>query len=89
MLKKLWATKKIYDIIVRAIDERERSGSSKPDTLQMLFDEHDERTVMVGVSFPVECGVPASDVSTVHFGSAGRWRESDWDNRVVAHHVSW
>ncbi|KAG1876184.1 cytochrome P450 [Suillus subluteus] len=48
MLKKLLATKKIYDIIVRAIDERERSGISKPDTLQMLLDEKDERLVIVG-----------------------------------------
>jgi hypothetical protein len=54
MLKKLWATKQIYDIVVRAIDERQRSGISKPDTLQMLLDEQDERLVIVGVSFSFE-----------------------------------
>ena len=49
MLKKLWATKQIYDIVVRAIDERQRNGTPKSDTLQMLLDEQDERLVIVGV----------------------------------------
>lgn len=69
MLKKLWATKKIYDIVVRAIDERERSGISKPDTLQMLLDEKDERLVIVGVSSLVEHG---------HSGSSDVFNSSFW-----------
>jgi nucleotide-binding universal stress UspA family protein len=90
MLKKLWATKKIYDIIVRAIDERERSGISKPDTLQMLLDEKDDRLVIVGVSLSVEHrDSESSDISTVHFGSASRRCASDRNNSFVAHHIPW
>jgi len=88
MLKKLWATKQIYDIVVRAIDERQRSGTSKPDTLQMLLDEQDERMVIVGVSIPFELALRPADILTVHYGFASRWRESDWDNCFVAHHLS-
>ncbi|KAJ7598870.1 cytochrome P450 [Mycena floridula] len=48
MIEKLWATKDIYDIVVRAIEARERSGVSRKDTLQMLLDQGDERLVIVG-----------------------------------------
>ncbi|KAF7344522.1 Lanosterol 14-alpha demethylase [Mycena sanguinolenta] len=48
MIKKLWATKEIYDIVVRAIEAREQSGISKNDTLQMLVDSGDEKLVIVG-----------------------------------------
>ncbi|KAJ7765146.1 cytochrome P450 [Mycena olivaceomarginata] len=48
MIKKIWATKEIYDIVVRAIDAREQSGVSRNDTLQMLVDAGDERLVVVG-----------------------------------------
>ncbi|KAJ7204647.1 cytochrome P450 [Mycena pura] len=48
MIKKLWATKGIYDIIVRAIDARERSGVPQNDTLQMLIDSGDDRLTVVG-----------------------------------------
>jgi hypothetical protein len=90
MLKKLWATKKIYDIVVRAIDERERSGTSKPDTLQMLLDEKDERLVIVGVSSSIEHGHSgSSDVLTVHFGSSSCWCPSNRNNSFVAHHLPW
>jgi hypothetical protein len=88
MLKKLWATKQIYDIVVQAIDARQRSGASKPDTLQMLLDEQDERLVIVGVS-SFEFAFRRADVSIVHYGSASRRRKSDWDNRFVAHHLPW
>ena len=50
MLKKLFATKEIYDIVSRAVEARERSGFSQDDTLQMLLDAGDERLVIVGVS---------------------------------------
>lgn len=49
MIKKLWATKEIYDIVVRAIDARQRSGIYQYDTLQMLLDSGDEKLVVVGV----------------------------------------
>jgi sterol 14-demethylase len=50
MISKLWATKEIYDIVVRAINARESSGVSRNDTLQMLLDAGDDRLVVVGVS---------------------------------------
>ncbi|KIJ61638.1 hypothetical protein HYDPIDRAFT_96285 [Hydnomerulius pinastri MD-312] len=48
MLKKLWATKQVYNIVAHAIDTRVQSGESRNDTLQMLVDAQDERLVMVG-----------------------------------------
>ena len=50
-IKKIWATKEIYEIINRAIKNREKSGISQWDTLQMLLDTGDEKLVLVGVSF--------------------------------------
>jgi sterol 14-demethylase len=52
MINKLWATKEIYDIVIRAINARETSGISRNDTLQMLLDSGDERLVVVGVRNP-------------------------------------
>jgi hypothetical protein len=52
MLQKLWATKDIYDIVVAAINAREKSGVTRNDTLQMLLDNQDEKLVIVGVSYP-------------------------------------
>jgi hypothetical protein len=49
MLKKLWATKEIYEIVVRAINAREQSGIYRDDTLQVLLDGNDERFLIVGV----------------------------------------
>ncbi|KAK7047353.1 hypothetical protein VNI00_006584 [Paramarasmius palmivorus] len=48
MLQKLWATKDIYDIVVAAINTREKSGVTRNDTLQMLLDNQDEKLVIVG-----------------------------------------
>lgn len=50
MIKKLWATKEIYEIVTQAIKIRESSGISRNDTLQMLLDSGDEKLVVVGVS---------------------------------------
>jgi hypothetical protein len=52
MIRKLLATKEIYDIVSRAIDAREQSGTSRNDALQMMLDMGDEKLVMVGVSQP-------------------------------------
>ena len=49
MIKKLWATKSIYDIVTKAISDREQSGVHHNDTLQMLLDSSDDRLVVVGV----------------------------------------
>ena len=49
MLKKLWTTKEIYEIIQRGINAREQSGMYQDDTLQMLLDCGDEHRLIVGV----------------------------------------
>ena len=61
MIKKLWATKEIYDIVIQAIETREKSGISRNDTLQMLLDSGDEKLVVIGVCYTV----PMSSVA--HF----------------------
>ncbi|KAF8916504.1 cytochrome P450 [Mucidula mucida] len=48
MIQKLWATKEIYDIIIRAIKQREDGGTAHNDALQMLLDFKDEKLVVVG-----------------------------------------
>ncbi|KAG9313414.1 cytochrome P450 [Chiua virens] len=48
MLRKLLATKEVYDIVSRAIDIRAKSGKPQNDTLQMLIDAQDEHLVIVG-----------------------------------------
>jgi hypothetical protein len=58
MIRKLLATKKIYDIVIRAIKAREQSGISRNDTLQMLLDMGDEKLVVVGVRFMHSSCVP-------------------------------
>lgn len=50
MIKRLWATKEIYEIVKQAINARESSGIPRNDTLQMLLDSGDEKLVVVGVS---------------------------------------
>jgi len=49
MIKKLLATKEIYEIIVNAINNREKSRVYRNDTLQMLLDSGDEKLVVIGV----------------------------------------
>lgn len=49
MLKKLYASKKVYDIVNGAINARVQSGISRDDTLQMLVDHGDDKLVIVGV----------------------------------------
>jgi len=48
MLRKLWSTKEIYDIVNKAICDRQASGIPGNDTLQMLLDNGDEKLVVVG-----------------------------------------
>lgn len=60
MLKKLFATKKIYDIVNRAIEARLRSGVPQDDTLQIMIDSSDDRLVMLGVR-TVSPWVPMSE----------------------------
>ena len=60
MVNKLWSTKKIYDIIVKAVKQRQallmkiEEGEKPQDTMQLLLDAGDDRMAVVGVSaFPV------------------------------------
>ena len=50
MIKKIWATKEIYEIVIKAIKNRENSGILQGDTLQMLLDTGDEKLIIVGVN---------------------------------------
>lgn len=50
MIKKLLATRDIYNIVTKAIHERKASGKAREDTLQMLLDHEDDELMVVGVS---------------------------------------
>ena len=50
MVMRAWATKQIYDIIVRAMKVRKQSGIPQNDALQMLLDSGEEHFTIVGVS---------------------------------------
>ena len=75
MIKKLWATKEIYEIVTQAIKNRESSGISRNDTLQMLLDSGDEKLVVVGVSHRLcpTCVTCVSELTKSHLYS------SSWD----------
>jgi len=47
-IRKLLATKRIYDIITKAIGTRLKSGKPRDDTLQMLLDSGDDHIAVVG-----------------------------------------
>ena len=47
-IRKLLATKRIYDIIIKAVDTRLKSGKPRDDTLQMLLDSGDDNIAVVG-----------------------------------------
>ena len=42
------ATKRIYDIIIKALDTRLKSEKPRDDTLQMLLDNGDDHMMVVG-----------------------------------------
>jgi sterol 14-demethylase len=50
MIMRAWATKQIYDIVVRAMKVRKESGIPQNDALQMLLDSGEEHFTIVGVS---------------------------------------
>ncbi|KIK68607.1 hypothetical protein GYMLUDRAFT_153403 [Collybiopsis luxurians FD-317 M1] len=80
MLRKLWATKEIYDIVVAAIAAREQSGVSRDDTLQMLLDSGDEKLVVVGfIMGLLIAGARATGTTAcwmlTFLGSHSEWRD--------------
>ncbi|KAF8190379.1 cytochrome P450 [Mycena galopus ATCC 62051] len=93
MMKKLWATKEIYNIVVRAIDTREQSGISRNDTLQMLMDSGDEKLVIVGfimgllIAGARATGTTASWIITF-LGGYADWRQkakTEIESLLAAH----
>ena len=69
MIKTLLATKEIYEIIVNAINNREKSRVYRNDTLQMLLDSGDEKLVVVGVR-RFSCPPPLSDADAAILSSS-------------------
>lgn len=49
-VRKILSTKRIYDIIAKALDDRVKNGVARDDTPQMLIDAGDERLIIIGVS---------------------------------------
>jgi hypothetical protein len=96
MIRKLWATKDIYDIVIQAITDRERSGISRNDTLQMLLDFGDERLVVVGVgflqsqsaAFPPESSLTQLSMCAVYHGTLDCRGQSDGHDRWVLPRLS-
>lgn len=56
MVSKLWSTKEIYDILVKAVKQRQElltkigEGEKPQDTMQLLLDTGDDTIAVVGVS---------------------------------------
>ncbi|KAJ7268532.1 cytochrome P450 [Mycena rebaudengoi] len=96
MMRKLWATKGIYDIVVRVINARERSGIPQNDTLQMLLDSGDEKMVVVGfimgllIAGARSTGATASWIITF-LGGHSEWRQkakAELESLIAMHAVA-
>ncbi|KAK0203550.1 cytochrome P450 [Desarmillaria ectypa] len=93
MVRKLWATKEIYDIIVAAIKSREESGVQRDDALQMLLDFQDEKLVVVGfIMGLLIAGARATGTTAcwllTYLGGHREWRAKAYDeiqSLLVAH----
>ena len=85
MLKRTWATKKMYDIIVKAMKVRKETGIPRNDALQMLLDSGEEHFTIVGVSM-LYLKLPYYScryVSLVYDGLRIGRGTSDWYRRQV------
>jgi len=83
MATRTWATKQMYDIIVKAIKVRKESGIPQNDTLQMLLDSGEEHFTIVGVRILL-LKLPHYSrryVSLVHDGFRIGRGAIDWDRR--------
>ncbi|TFK28942.1 cytochrome P450 [Coprinopsis marcescibilis] len=79
MIKKVWAAKQVYDVITKAIDEREGSGIRHNDTLQMLLDAKDDRFTIIGfIMGLIIAGARATGVTAswmlIYLGGNPEWR---------------
>ena len=63
-VRKLLATKRIYDIISATLDARLKTGLARDDTPQMLIDAGDERLIIIGVS-TCACAPPSPCFSRI------------------------
>jgi nucleotide-binding universal stress UspA family protein len=89
MIKKLLATKDIYKIITKAIQERKASGKARDDTLQMLLDYEDDELMVVGVSVISGNSQAHGSTSvhlrhaicTVYHGTIDSRSKSNWNDR--------
>ena len=86
MVRKLCATKVIYDTVVAALDARERGGCARDDTMQLLLDAGDDRATVIGVSgsLILPPSSPLIWFDAVHYGPLGRRRARDGDDRELA-----
>ena len=85
MVMRAWATKQIYDIIVRAMKVRKQNGIPQNDALQMLLDSGEEHFTIVGVSILL-LKLPHYSrlrVSLVYDGFRNGWGTIDWYRRRV------
>jgi hypothetical protein len=83
MLMRAWATKQIYDIIVRAMKVRKQSGIPRNDALQMLLDSGEEHFTIVGVSILKLPHYSRRYVSPVYDGFRNGRGAIDWYRRRV------
>jgi hypothetical protein len=89
MLTRAWATKQIYDIIVKAMKVRKQSGIPQNDALQMLLDSGEEHFTIVGVRILL-LKVPdysRQHVSLVYDGIRDGRGAIDWYLRRVRHPI--
>ena len=80
MVRKIWATKQVYDMLSGAVTERVASGVARDDTLQKLLDAGDDPYTAVGAS-SLYLPVALSNRShIVHHGLPDCWRQSSRHN---------
>ncbi|KAH9855336.1 cytochrome P450 [Lenzites betulinus] len=94
-VRRLLATKRIYDIISAALDARTASGVARDDTPQILIDAGDERMIIIGfimgllVAGARSTGTTASWLITFLSGHP-HWREKAAEEvrRLIAEHAA-
>ncbi|KII84285.1 hypothetical protein PLICRDRAFT_57687 [Plicaturopsis crispa FD-325 SS-3] len=84
MIKKLWATKEVYQIVTRAIKTRLESGISRNDTLQMLLDAGDDHMAIVGFIMGLLIAGSRSTGTTASWLITFIGGHPDWRTKVIA-----
>ncbi|PIL23490.1 cytochrome P450 [Ganoderma sinense ZZ0214-1] len=94
-VRKILSTKRIYDIISKALDDRVKNGVARDDTPQMLIDAGDERLIIIGfvmgllVAGARSTGTTASWLFTFLSGHP-EWREKAAEEMrgLIARHAA-